>query len=42
MIWIGIMIGMFIGTNLGIFILTMCIAADKGDKQIRLASRMRQ
>lgn len=32
MLWIGILIGLFLGANVAIFILGMCISADKGDK----------
>jgi len=33
MLWIGILIGMFLGVNIGIFLISMCLAAQKGDKQ---------
>jgi len=32
MLWIGIIIGIFLGANLGIFIITICAAANKGDQ----------
>jgi NADH:ubiquinone oxidoreductase subunit 3 (subunit A) len=32
MLWIGIFIGIFLGANVGIFVITMCIAANKGDQ----------
>lgn len=32
MIWIGIIIGLFIGANIAIFFLTICNAADQGDR----------
>jgi hypothetical protein len=33
MIWIGILIGIFIGANLGIFILGMCLSSKEADKR---------
>jgi len=38
MLWIGIIIGIFLGANFGIFIITMCAAANMGD-QLSKASR---
>jgi hypothetical protein len=32
MLWIGIHIGIFLGANLGIFIISLCFSAQKGDK----------
>lgn len=32
MLWIGIVIGLFLGANFGVFIITMCSAANKGDQ----------
>jgi hypothetical protein len=32
MLWIGIVIGLFLGANIGAFIIGMCVAANKGDK----------
>jgi hypothetical protein len=32
MLWIGILIGIFLGANFGIVVITMCAAANKGDQ----------
>jgi hypothetical protein len=32
MLWIGLLIGIFLGANFGVFIITMCMSAKKGDK----------
>jgi uncharacterized membrane-anchored protein YhcB (DUF1043 family) len=42
MLWIGIIIGMFLGVIVGIFILSVCVAANKGDKQMKAAYDERQ
>jgi len=31
MLWIGIIIGIFLGANIGIFVIAMCLSAEKGD-----------
>jgi hypothetical protein len=31
MLWIGILIGMFLGANIGILVFGMCISANKAD-----------
>jgi len=33
MLWLGIIIGIFLGANVGIIVLAMCISAREGDKQ---------
>jgi uncharacterized membrane-anchored protein YhcB (DUF1043 family) len=33
MIWIGLLIGMFLGANIGLIVIAMCIAANKRDEQ---------
>jgi hypothetical protein len=33
MLWIGILIGIFLGANVGIVIIAMCLTAKKGDNQ---------
>ena len=42
MLWIGIIIGMFLGVIVGIFILGMCVGAKNTDKQIKAAYDDRQ
>ena len=32
MLWIGILIGMFLGVIVGIFFIALCISAKEGDK----------
>ena len=32
MLWIGIFIGIFLGANVGIFVISMCMAGNKGDQ----------
>jgi ABC-type uncharacterized transport system permease subunit len=32
MLWIGILIGIFLGANFGILVITICAAANKGDQ----------
>lgn len=34
MLWIGVIIGIFLGGCLGIIVIAMCMAAKKGDDQI--------
>jgi hypothetical protein len=31
MLWIGVIIGIFLGANFGILIISMCISAKDGD-----------
>lgn len=31
MLWIGLLIGLFLGANIGIFFIGMCVSANKGD-----------
>ncbi len=31
MLWIGIIIGIFLGANIGLFVIAMCISAKKQD-----------
>ncbi len=31
MLWIGILIGLFIGANVGLFVIGLCVASKKGD-----------
>jgi hypothetical protein len=33
MLWLGIIIGIFLGANIGIVVLAMCMSAKQGDKQ---------
>jgi hypothetical protein len=33
MLWIGLLIGMFLGANIGLIVIAMCIAANKRDEQ---------
>ncbi len=33
MIWIGIVIGLFVGVNFAIFILGMCVSSNEADKR---------
>jgi len=33
MLWIGIIIGLFLGANIGIFVLGMCISSNEADKR---------
>jgi uncharacterized membrane-anchored protein YhcB (DUF1043 family) len=35
MFWIGILIGMFLGVNIGIFILAICVGANEGDSRLK-------
>jgi NADH:ubiquinone oxidoreductase subunit 3 (subunit A) len=37
MLWIGILIGIFLGANVGFFFIAMCISAKKGDKLKKVA-----
>jgi ABC-type uncharacterized transport system permease subunit len=32
MLWIGIIIGIFLGVNVGVFFTSMCVAAKRGDR----------
>jgi Na+/H+ antiporter NhaA len=32
MLWVGIIIGLFLGANFGIFLIAMCLSASEGDK----------
>ena len=32
MLWVGIIIGIFLGANFGIIVISMCLSARKGDK----------
>lgn len=32
MLWAGIIIGLFLGANLGFFVLSMCVSSNQGDK----------
>ena len=34
MLWIGMIIGIFLGANLGVIILTLCVSAKQGDRMI--------
>jgi uncharacterized membrane-anchored protein YhcB (DUF1043 family) len=42
MVWIIIVIGLILGVIFGIFIVAICIAANKGDKQLKAAYDERQ
>jgi hypothetical protein len=39
MLWIGIIIGLFLGANVAIFILGLCISADKADNFKKVSNR---
>jgi hypothetical protein len=39
MLWIGILIGLFLGANVAIVILGMCISADKADNLKKVSNR---
>jgi hypothetical protein len=32
MLWIGIIIGIFLGANIGLIVIAMCISSKKADK----------
>jgi len=32
MFWIGLIVGMFVGATVGIFAVSLCVAANNGDK----------
>jgi hypothetical protein len=32
MLWIGLLIGIFLGANVGFVVLAMCISSKQGDK----------
>jgi len=32
MFWIGLLIGMFVGATIGMFVISLCVAANNGDK----------
>ncbi len=36
MLWLGLLIGIFLGVNVGIFVLAMCMSAKQGDEQKRV------
>jgi uncharacterized membrane-anchored protein YhcB (DUF1043 family) len=37
MLWIVVGIGLLLGVTFGIFLISLCVAARKGDKQIKAA-----
>jgi hypothetical protein len=39
MLWIGIVVGIFLGVNFGIFIITMCASASKGDQLSKVSRK---
>lgn len=32
MFWLGLVIGLFVGANIGLFVIGLCLAAQKGDR----------
>ena len=38
MLWIGILIGIFLGANIGCLIIALCISAKDGDKLNKVSS----
>ena len=37
MLWIVIILGLLLGVAFGIFLISLCVSARKGDKQIKAA-----
>jgi hypothetical protein len=37
MLWIVVVIGLFLGVAFGIFLISLCVSARNGDKQIKAA-----
>ena len=37
MLWVGIIIGLFLGANLSIFVIAMCLSAKKADNIKRVS-----
>lgn len=34
--WVGVLVGMFIGCIVGVFVVALCVAADRADRQAGL------
>jgi hypothetical protein len=38
MLWLGILIGIFLGANIGIVVLAMCMSAKQGDNHKKVTN----